>query len=81
MHFFENHLNFRFNVKKNVSCVKKSTVDRLITFNRSEMIQLKNSKIKNFIFESNLILTKKFINESLNMKMKTLTMQFIFSIN
>ena len=43
------------------------------------MIQSKNSKIKNFIFKSNLISTKKFINESSNMKMKTKTKRFIFS--
>ena len=79
MHFFENHLNLRFNVKKNVSCVKKSTVDRLITFSRNEMIQSKNLKIKNFIFESNLISTKKFSIESSNMKTKTKTKRFIFS--
>ena len=78
-HFFENHLNFRFNVKKNVSCAKKLIVDRLITFSRNEMIQSKNSKIKNFIFESNLILTEKFIHESSNMKTKTKMKRFIFS--
>ena len=78
-HFFENHLNFRFNVKKNVSCAKKSTVDRLITFSKNEMIQLKNSKIKNFIFESNSISTEKFINESSNIKTKTKIKRFIFS--
>ena len=79
-HFFENHLNFRFNVKKNVSCAKKSIVDRLITFSKNEMIQSKNSKIKNFIFELNLILTKKFNIELSNMKTKTKTKRFIFSI-
>ena len=78
-HFFENHLNFRFNVKKNISCVKKLTVDRLITFSKNEMIQLKNLKIKNFMFESNSISIKKFINESLNMKIKTKIKRFIFS--
>ena len=79
-HFFENHLNFRFNVKKNVSYVKKSTVDRLITFSKNEIIQSKNSKIKNFIFKSNSISIKKFISELLNMKIKTKTKRFIFSI-
>ena len=46
---------------------------------KNEIIQSKKSKIKNFIFESNSILKKKFINESLNMKMKTKTKRFIFS--
>ena len=72
-YFFENYLNHRFNVKKNILCAKKSIVNRLITFNRSEIIQSKNLKIKNFIFELNLILTEKFINESSNIKTKTLT--------
>ena len=79
MHFFENYLNFRFNVKKNVLCVTKLIADQLITFNKNKMIQSKNSKIKNFIFKSNLISTKKFINESSNMKIKTKTKRFIFS--
>ena len=79
MHFFENHLNLRFNVKKNVLYVTKLTVDQLITFSRNEMIQSKNLKIKNFIFESDLILTKKFNIELLNMKIKTKTKRFIFS--
>ena len=57
----------------------KSTVDRLITVSKNEMIQSKNLKIKNFIFESNLILTEKFNTESSNMKMKTKTKRFIFS--
>ena len=61
--------------------MKKLIVDQLITFNKNEMIQSKNSKMKNFIFESNLILTKKFINESLNAKTKILRKRFIFSIN
>ena len=78
IHFFENHLNFCFNVKKNVLCMTKSIVDRLITFSKSEMIQSKNLKIKNFIFESNLILTKKFNIKSSNIKTKTKTKRFIF---
>ena len=77
-HFFKNHLNLCFNVKKNVSCVKKSIIDRLITFSKNEMTQSKNSKIKNFIFKSNSISTEKFINKSLNIKMKTKTKRFIF---
>ena len=80
MHFFENHLNFRFNIKKNVLCVTKSIADRLITFSKNETIQSKNLKIKNFIFESNLISTEKFSIESSNMKTKTKTKRFIFSI-
>ena len=79
--FFENHLNHCFNVKKNVLCAKKSTADQLITFNKSETTRSKNLKIKNFIFDSNLISTEKFINESSNAKPKTSTQQFIFLIN
>ena len=79
MHFFENHLDFRFNVKKNVLYVTKSIADRLITLSRSEMIQSKNSKIKNLIFESDSTSTEKFSIESLNMKTKTKTKRFIFS--
>ena len=79
--FFEHHLNHRFNVQKNVSFLIKLTADQSIIFNRSETTRSKNLKIKNFIFESNLISTEKFIYESLNMKTKTLTQQFIFSIN
>ena len=44
------------------------------------MIQSKNLKIKNFIFKSNLISTKKFSIKSSNMKTKTKTKRFIFSI-
>ena len=57
----------------------KSIVDQLIIFNENEMIQSKNLKIENFIFESNLILTKKFNIELSNMKIKIKTKQFIFS--
>ena len=79
MHFFENYLNLHFNVKKNALYVTKSIVDRLITLSRNEIIQSKNSKIKNLIFESDSISTKKFSIESSNMKTKTKTKRFIFS--
>ena len=76
--FFWKSFKFSFQRQKNVSCAKKSIVDWLITFSKNEMIQSKNSKIKNFIFESDLISTKKFINESSNMKIKIKTKRFIF---
>ena len=77
--FFRKSFKFSFQRQKNVLCVTKLTADRLITFSRNKMIQSKNSKIKNFIFESNLISTEKFSIESSNMKMKTKTKRFIFS--
>ena len=56
----------------------KLIVNQLITFNKSEIIRSKTLKIENFIFESNLILIKKFINELMNIKTRTKAKLFIF---